>query len=93
VSEHKDGESNAGVDQIASEIRRLIAEIVEVPEEAITESATFQQLGADSLMALEIVANIEKKYRIHVPEEELERVKSFGDTIALVREYLARAAG
>ena len=44
-------------------------------------------------MALEIVASIEKKYRIHIPEEELQRIKSFGDTIALVREYLARAAG
>jgi acyl carrier protein len=93
VSEHKNVESSAGIDPIAKEIRSLIAEIVELPEESITESSSFQDLGADSLMALEIVASIEKKYRIHIPEEELQRVKSFGDTIALVREYLARASG
>lgn len=86
-------ESGPGLDQVAAELRRLIAEIVEVPEESITEASSFADLGADSLMALEIVANIEKKYRIQVPEEDLQRIKSFGDTIALVREYLARAAG
>lgn len=86
-------ESGPGLDQVAGELRRLIAEIVEVPEESITEASSFADLGADSLMALEIVANIEKKYRIQVPEEDLQRIKSFGDTIALVREYLARAAG
>lgn len=86
-------ESGPGLDQVAGELRSLIAEIVEVPEESITEASSFADLGADSLMALEIVANIEKKYRIQVPEEDLQRIKSFGDTIALVREYLARAAG
>ena len=92
MSEHEHVTS-AGVDPVAKEIRSLIAEIVELPEESITESSSFQDLGADSLMALEIVASIEKKYRIQIPEEELQRVKSFGDTIALVREYLARASG
>lgn len=93
MTEHKNVESSAGADQVAREIRSLIAEIVEVPEESITDSSSFADLGADSLMALEIVASIEKKYRIQVPEEELQRIKSFGDTIALVREYLARAGG
>ena len=93
MSEDKNVESGVGADTVAKEIRSLIAEIVELPEESITESSSFQDLGADSLMALEIVASIEKKYRIHIPEEELQRIKSFGDTIALVREYLARAAG
>lgn len=93
MSEHKNVENSAGADQVAREIRSLIAEIVEVPEESITDNSSFADLGADSLMALEIVASIEKKYRIQVPEEELQRIRSFGDTIALVREYLARAAG
>jgi len=93
VSDHTDAEHGAGADRVASEIRSLIAEIVEVPEESITDTSSFADLGADSLMALEIVASIEKKYRIQVPEEDLQRIKSFGDTIALVREYLARAAG
>ena len=93
MSEQHDIAGNAEVDQIAHQIRSLIAEIVEIPEEVIKDNSTFEELGADSLMALEIVASIEKKYRIQVPEEELQRVKSFGDTIALVREYLARAAG
>jgi acyl carrier protein len=88
-----DTPDGASVRQIAAEIRSLIAEIIEIPEDRITEDSSFADLGADSLMAFEIVASIEKKYRIHVPEDELQRVKTFADTIALVKEHLARAAG
>lgn len=93
MSDHGEIAGSAGIDQIAGDIRALIAEIVEIPIERIKDDSSFADLGADSLMALEIVASIEKKYRIQVPEEELQRVKSFGDTIALVKEYLARAGG
>ena len=78
------------VDQIMIDVRKLISDIIEVPEEQITEDAPFATLGVDSLMALEIVASVEKKYRIHIPEEQLQQVKSFGDTIALVTAHLSR---
>ena len=49
------------------EIRKLISEITEVPEAEITDDAQFfDDLGVDSMMALEIVASIEKKYNISV---------------------------
>ena len=76
-------------EQVASEVRSLIAEIVEISEEEIDDNAVFgEDLDVDSLLALEIVASIEKKYRIQIPEEQLSRVKTVNDTIALAREYL-----
>ena len=78
-----------GIDQITAEVKSLIAEIIEVPEEAIREDVAFSDLGADSLMALEIVAGVEKKYRIKISEDELQRVKSFNDVIALVMGHIA----
>lgn len=90
MNEHRDTQGVVDVDRISGEIRSLIAEISEVPEEQITDGVPFADLHIDSLMALEIVAHIEKKYRIHIAEEDLQRVKSFGDTIALVSEHLAR---
>lgn len=83
----------ASVNRITAEIRTLIADIIEIPEADIKDESSLGDLGADSLMAFEIVASIEKKYRIHVPEEEVQRVKTFADTIALVKEHLARAGG
>jgi acyl carrier protein len=57
---------------IESEIKELIAQIMEVEPEKITPAAKFvEDLGMDSMMALEIVAAIEKKYKIVIPEEYL----------------------
>ena len=78
------------VERITTELRTLISEIIEVPEDQIKEDVPFETLGVDSLIALEIIASVEKKYRIHIPEEQLEQVKSFRDTIALVTGHFVR---
>ncbi len=76
-------------EQIQAEVKSLIAEIAELPEEEIEGDALFgEDLGIDSLMGLEIIAAVEKKYRIEIPEENLRRVKTLNDTTALVEEYL-----
>ena len=76
-------------EQIQADVKSLIAEIAEIPEEDIAGDALFgEELGIDSLMGLEIIAAVEKKYRIEIPEDHLRRVKTLNDTIALVEEYL-----
>ena len=68
-------------------IRKLISEISEVPEEEITDSAQFfEDLGVDSMVALEIVASIEKKYRIAIPEDKIPTIRSLGDICKLLEE-------
>ena len=44
----------------------------------------------DSMMALEILAAIEKKYKISIPEEKLAEFKTLNDTLAVVKENLAK---
>ena len=74
---------------IESEIRNIIAEIVEKdPNEITPEAKFFEDLGMDSMMALEILAAIEKKYRISIPEEKLMQLTTLKDTVAVAREYL-----
>lgn len=75
------------VEKAKGEIRKLISEIAEVPEAEITDNALFvQDLGVDSMVALEIVASIEKKYRIAVPEEKIPLMRSLGDICKLLKE-------
>ncbi|MBI1924470.1 acyl carrier protein [Candidatus Poribacteria bacterium] len=82
---------NMSLEQIRGEVTSLISEIIEIPEEEIDGNASFvDDLDVDSLMALEIIANIEKKYRIQIPEENLQRVKTLNDTIALAQEYIGK---
>ena len=78
--------------KIRTEIRQIIADIVEIPAEQVGDNTSLaDELGVDSLMALEIVATIEKKYRVQIPEEKLQRVKTLNDTVALAQEYLGQS--
>jgi len=74
---------------IENEIRNIIAEIVEKDPSQITpEAKFFEDLGMDSMMALEILAAIEKKYKISIPEEKLMQLTSLKDTVAVANQYL-----
>lgn len=74
---------------IENEIRNLIAQILEIEPEKITPEARFvEDLGMDSMMALEIVAAIEKKYKITIPEENLTKLGSLKNALELVNQYI-----
>lgn len=68
-----------------SEIRKLVADIAEKSLEEIKDDATFgEELGIDSMMALEIVATIEKKYKIVIPENEIPNIRSLQNVYDLI---------
>ena len=54
---------------LKDELRQIIIEVTEVEE--IPEDTPFADLGIDSMMAIEIVADVEKNYDITIAEEEL----------------------
>lgn len=75
--------------KLESELRNLIAEIVEVGQDKITLEAHFvEDLGMDSMMALEILASIEKKYKLRIPEENLPKITTLNKTIEIVKKFL-----
>ncbi len=59
------------------EVRRLVADIVEVPAEKLKPDADFfKDLGIDSLKAIEIVAAFEKKYKTIIPEKDIPNIRN-----------------
>jgi acyl carrier protein len=75
---------------LENEIRSIIAEIIERESGEVTLDAKFfEDLGVDSMMALEIMAAIEKKYKISIPEEKLTQLTNLRQTVAVAQEYLA----
>jgi acyl carrier protein len=59
-------------DKLKDELRQIITEVTEV--EDIPEDTPFADLGIDSMMAIEIVADVEKNYDVTISEEELEEL-------------------
>jgi acyl carrier protein len=74
---------------LENELREIVAQVIEADPGKITLSADFvEDLGMDSMMALEIMASIEKKYKIRVSEEKLAKLRNLREAIILTKEYL-----
>jgi len=79
--------------QIRTEVKRLIAEVTEREPEEITDSALFaDELGVDSLMAMEVMVAVDKKYKINIPEDEFATIKNVDDTVSVVLRHVNGAA-
>lgn len=71
------------------DIKKLIAKIIEIDADKITQEAHFiEDLGADSMMALEIMAALEKKYMITIPEDQLVKIATLKQVVELVSSLL-----
>jgi len=78
-------------DNLEKEIRSLVAEILEIDEGKISPDARFvEELGMDSMMALEILASVEKKYKIKIPEEYLTKVSSLNSMVEIAKTILKK---
>ncbi|HWP84298.1 MAG TPA: acyl carrier protein [Terriglobia bacterium] len=78
--------------EIRAEVIKLVAEITERAPEEISDTALFiEDLGIDSLMAIEMLVAMDKKYKIHIPEEEFRNIKNVKDAVAVVMQHLPGA--
>ncbi len=76
---------------VEKEITSIVAEVTEMSDEEIWEKRDvdyFNDIGLDSLLALEILAMIEKKYKVQIPEEKLADMTSLQQTIDISKEVL-----
>jgi acyl carrier protein len=80
------GDGQVSTDDLREKLRAIIAEVSEVDE--IPDATPFKDLGIDSMMAIEIVAEIERTYKLSVPENELQRITNLDSVYALVKEKL-----
>ena len=76
--------------QHMEELRELVAEVLEVEPEELTDTGDFaEEYDADSLRAIEILARLDKKYHIEIPQAELPELRN----LKAVHEAVARHAG
>ena len=80
-------------DHIRMEVKKLIAEVTEREPSEISDTALFaDELGVDSLMAMEVMVAVDKKYKINIPEDEFATIKNINDTVAVVQRHMAMGA-
>lgn len=75
------------------DLRTTIADTLDVDVEALTDDANFMDdLGIDSLMALEVMVVLERKYKIKLQESQLKDITCLNSAYALLTAELAGAS-
>jgi len=75
------------MDNLKREIRSLVSKVIKIPEERIADDADlFSDLGVDSLLGVEILASLDKKYKLDIPETRIKDIKTVNDITRVVGE-------
>jgi aryl carrier protein AsbD len=79
--------------EIVEKLKKIIAENLElaIPESFSESSRTWEDLGVDSLMAMQLIVYIEEDFDVEVPEDEIKEdvfntIGSLADFIESLRK-------
>lgn len=73
---------------LRSQLRAMIAELIEIEDFGDDQELT-NELGLDSMMAIEIVARVEKRYHIRISEAQLRALRTFNDIVRVTESALS----
>jgi len=78
--------------KIESDVRDIICEQLEVSPEKVTLDASFtEDLKADSLAVVELVLALEDKFKIEIPDEDTEQIKTVRDAVNYIVSHAKSA--
>ncbi|GAB3117087.1 hypothetical protein GCM10027160_27080 [Streptomyces calidiresistens] len=70
-------------------IKELVCDVLELEEDEVTGTSLFKEdHGADSLRAIEILAGLEKEFKVTIDQTELERMVNLDGVYAVVEEAI-----
>lgn len=80
-------------EQIVEELGKIIEEVTGIePSEVTLEKSFVDDLDIDSLSMVEIAVQMEDKYGVKIPDEDLASLKTVGDSVAYVQKLEAENA-
>lgn len=71
---------------VLEKIKTIICSQFDIDEDAITSESTLDELGIDSIDAVDLAMSIEDEFDIDIPDEELENFKCVGDVVKFIEE-------
>jgi acyl carrier protein len=76
--------------EIADRVKRVVAETLHVDKERVTDNARFvEDLGAESVQSIELVAAFEEEFDVDMDEEAALQVKNVGDAVKFIEKQLS----
>lgn len=77
-------------DSIDAKVKEIICQQLEVSPEQLRPEASFvDDLKADSLAVVELVLALEQEFKLEIPEEDTERIKTVKDAMDYIKSHAA----
>jgi acyl carrier protein len=80
-------------EELTQRVLKTIATSKRIPVEQVTIDSEFQQLGIDSMDAVEILFALENEFDISIPDEEARNVRNVRQMAEGVEKLVAAKAG
>jgi acyl carrier protein len=78
---------NGGCSMVFKKVRAIIVDQLDVDEDKVkVEASITDDLGADSLDAVDLVMSLEEEFDIEIPDEQVENFKTVGDIVKFIEE-------
>jgi acyl carrier protein len=81
--------AGGGEMELEQRISEIVVEQLGVSRDDIDAESSFtDDLGADSLDLVELVMAMEEEFGVEIPEDDSEKLQTFGDVVAYLKEKL-----
>jgi acyl carrier protein len=75
--------------QIEAKVKDIICSQLEVSPEQVKGAASFvEDLKADSLAVVELVLALEEAFKIEIPDEDTEQIKTVQDAVDYIKAHV-----
>jgi acyl carrier protein len=76
-------------EQIETRVKEIICQQLEVSEEQLRPEASFvDDLKADSLAVVELVLALEQEFKIEIPDEDTEQIKTVKNALDYIKSHV-----
>ena len=76
-------------EQIEARVKEIICQQLEVSEEQLRPEASFvDDLKADSLAVVELVLALEQEFKIEIPDEDTEQIKTVKNALDYIKSHV-----
>ncbi len=72
---------------VFDKVKEIIADQLGLEEDSITpESDIVEDLGADSIDAIDLILAVQEEFEIEIPDEAVESIKTISDIVKYIEE-------
>ena len=79
----------ADLSDVEARVKKVTGAVLGVPAEQVASESRFvQDLHADSIQSIELVAGFEAEFDIEMDEDDALEVKNVGDAVTFIAKYV-----